>query len=424
MRIIRFDYLCLCTALSYVRHNNWRRGGMSISDDAHGGATAPAPPAAAAPGPCFRTMGSLHEFRPESEDFSTYMERVDIFFSANDVREDKKVPVFLNAVGGNTYGVLRSLLAPDSPMSRSMAEIVAKLREHFEPAPSVIAERFKFHKRNQAAGESIATYIAELRRLAARCSFPRDYLDETLRDRFVCGLNSESFQKRLLAEKDLTMQTALEKAQNLETAQKNAQVLKGQAPALSVGQISGRGSKSQTSRGQAPNTQESQKSMCHRCGIKGHKGRDCRHLTTVCHKCGKVGHLAKVCRSSGQGRGAKSKTASVGAIDPDKDGIDNDLLCKIYTLRALSQKPYSEVLKIEGQPVTFIIDTGAAVSIIPARLRTQLFSDVQLEETDIRLRSYTANTILVLGSCLLQSNTRGTRADMFSMLLKAVVLHC
>ena len=79
----------------------------------------------------------------------------------------------------------------------------------------------------------------------------------------MCGLSSESFQKRLLAEKDLTLQTVLEKAQ---MAQKNAQVLKGQAPALSVGQISGHGSKSQSSRGQASNTQGS------RCGVKGHSG--------------------------------------------------------------------------------------------------------------------------------------------------------
>ena len=48
----------------------------------------------------FRPPGSLHEFRPDSEDFSTYME---IYFAANDVPENKKVPVFLNAVGGATY---------------------------------------------------------------------------------------------------------------------------------------------------------------------------------------------------------------------------------------------------------------------------------------------------------------------------------
>ena len=165
-----------------------------------------------------RTLGSLHEFRPDSENFSTYWERVQIFFAANDVPEDKKVPVFLNAVRGTTYDLLRSLLAPDSPMTKTLAQIIERLQEHFEPKPSIIIERFKFHKRSQHAGESIAMYIAELRRLAARCSFPRDHLDDTLRDCFVCGLRSENMQKQLLAEKELTLASALEKAQNLRTA--------------------------------------------------------------------------------------------------------------------------------------------------------------------------------------------------------------
>ena len=120
---------------------------MATSDDVHG-ATAPAPPAVAAPAQhiAIEMMGSLHKFHPKSEDLMTYKERVDIFFAANDKTGDKKVPVFLNALGGNTYGVLRSLFAPDSRKSKSLAEIVAKLREHYKPKHSVIAERFKFHK--------------------------------------------------------------------------------------------------------------------------------------------------------------------------------------------------------------------------------------------------------------------------------------
>ena len=185
----------------------------------------------------FRTLGSLHEFRLDSEDFSTYMERVSIYFAANNVPKNKQVPVFLNAVGGTTYGVLHSLLAPDSPMSKSMTEITAKLRDHYKPKPSLIAERCQFHKRNQNPGELLAAYIAELRWLAVRCSFPRDYLDDTLRDRFVSRLRSEAIQKLLLTEKYLTLQIALEKSQSLETAQKNTQAMKGQAP-LPVGQVS------------------------------------------------------------------------------------------------------------------------------------------------------------------------------------------
>ena len=77
------------------------------------------------------SLGALHEFHPNGEDFSTYVERVQIFFAANDVPEAKQVPVFLNAVGGNTYGVLRSLLSPDNPMSKSFTDIVAILNTPF-----------------------------------------------------------------------------------------------------------------------------------------------------------------------------------------------------------------------------------------------------------------------------------------------------
>jgi len=38
-----------------------------------------------------QTQGSLHEFQPDSEEFSAYMERVEIFFAANYVKATKKV---------------------------------------------------------------------------------------------------------------------------------------------------------------------------------------------------------------------------------------------------------------------------------------------------------------------------------------------
>ena len=389
---------------------------MSLTDSEDG---AMAPPPAEAFSPRFRTLGPLHEFRPDSEDFSMYMERVEIYFAANDVPEGKKVPVFLNAVGGTTYGVLRSLLAPDNPMSKSMAEITARLREHYEPKPSLIAERCQFHKRNQNSGESIATYITELRRLAARCNFPRDYLEDTLRDRFVSGLRSEAIQKLLLTEKELTLQIALEKSQSLEAAQKDTQVMKGQTP-LSLGQVSERSSFSrshteQSGRGRKPATNGGRKLTCHRCGGRGHVGRDCRFRDTVCHRCGKVGHLAKACRSRKQGAkqseqgGGTTKPATVGTVKPDSEGSDNDndLLCKVHPDGLERPKPYSVVLEINGHPVTLEIDTGAAVSVVSERTKQKLFPTIALEETDVRLRTYTAKPIQVLGQMLVSVKYQG-----------------
>ena len=68
---------------------------------------------------------------------------------------------------------------PVKPKDKSFEDLSQVLQRHFEPKPLIIAERFHFHRRNQAAGETIAEYVAELQRLAAHCDFG-DYLEEAL----------------------------------------------------------------------------------------------------------------------------------------------------------------------------------------------------------------------------------------------------
>ena len=105
------------------------------------------------------------EYRPENELLSTYLERVELFFAANDVKDEKQETAFLSLIGSKTYSILKNLLAPTLPKEKSYAELVAALWSHFKPKPLVIAKRFHFHWRSQAEGESINEYMAELRRL-------------------------------------------------------------------------------------------------------------------------------------------------------------------------------------------------------------------------------------------------------------------
>ena len=58
----------------------------------------------------------------------------------------------------------------------------------------------------------MADYFLELRRLAATCEF-KTFLEEALRDKFVCGLSSEVVQRRLLVEAGLMLDKAFEMAQ-------------------------------------------------------------------------------------------------------------------------------------------------------------------------------------------------------------------
>ena len=122
------------------------------------------------------TIRSLQGFCMESESITAYLEYVQLFMRANSVEDCKKVVVLLSVVGGKTYNLLRSLLTPATPGDKSYKDIVKVLKEHFEPKPSIIVERFHFQQRTQVPGESVVDYVAELKCLATCCEFG-DHLD-------------------------------------------------------------------------------------------------------------------------------------------------------------------------------------------------------------------------------------------------------
>ena len=107
-------------------------------------------------------------------------------------------------VGPTTYRLLKSLLAPAKSGEKTYDELVAKLTTHYAPTPSETVQRHKFHTRVRREGETVATFVSELRSIATFCNFG-DNLEQMLRDRLICGINNEMIQNRLLAEAKLDL---------------------------------------------------------------------------------------------------------------------------------------------------------------------------------------------------------------------------
>ena len=97
---------------------------------------------------------------------------------------------FLSSIGALLYTLLSDLLAPDPPADKSFNAISTALQNHFKPKCSVTTDCFHFHKRDQAADESIADFDAALRKLAEFCN----HLQETFRDCFASGLHHDATQ--------------------------------------------------------------------------------------------------------------------------------------------------------------------------------------------------------------------------------------
>jgi 5-hydroxyisourate hydrolase-like protein (transthyretin family) len=47
-------------------------------------------------------LSHINEFDSEKETISAYLERVEMFFQANDVKTEKRVPVLLSVIGVKT----------------------------------------------------------------------------------------------------------------------------------------------------------------------------------------------------------------------------------------------------------------------------------------------------------------------------------
>ena len=180
------------------------------------------------------TFGKTEEFNSEVESFSAYHKRMECFFIANEIPEKRQVAVVLSIISTKNFSSLRDLLSPEKSSSKSIKVLLDTLGKHLETEKLVIVEQFKFYQRIQGNTETVATFVAELKWLASTCHFKAN-LDESLKDRFVCGLRSTGVQKKLLGKKDLTFESAVDIITAFETVELQAQDMKKHGPVTTEG---------------------------------------------------------------------------------------------------------------------------------------------------------------------------------------------
>jgi len=117
-------------------------------------------------------------------------------------------------------------------------------------------------------------------------------MNQALRDRMVCGLLSDSIQKRLLAEADLTLAQVLPLSQGMKAAKKKTQSLKVKKRVIrQINKLSGKGPPIGKDSG------TSKRPACYHYGRNNHSSAKCFFRDSECHTCGKKGHIVAVCHS-------------------------------------------------------------------------------------------------------------------------------
>ena len=352
-------------------------------------------------------LSYIGEYIPQNERWETYSERFEQFVLANGIADEKVVPVFLSVVGSKAYNLLRSLTAPDKPATKSFADIKKILSNHFAPTPIVIAERYSFYKCQQSCDQSVNSYVAQLSQLTEHCEFG-GFLNDALRDKFVLGLQSEATQKRLLSEKNLTYQKAIDIAVAMEVAAKDLKEVGSHGTTSSLGATASAVHKVSSASGG--------KNRCWCCNRTNHTPENCFYKSAQCHACGKTGHIqaSKVCKTSRSGKVEKPKfqekkqtpagkprkkfhqSAGVKQMYAESENSASDSDVPIKSVSSNGSSSYSPIMvtiEIENIPLQLELDTGSAVSVISWKTYQDMFSEVPLKDTKVTLKTYTGELI-------------------------------
>ena len=359
-------------------------------------------------------IGNIGEYDSSKEDVVAYLERFDLFLSANDIVDAaKKRSVFLSTVGPQTYKLIRSL-ANNKPLSLTFEQLCELLRGHLQPRPNVIAQRYKFYKRDRLQNETVTEYLAALNSLSEFCDFG-EKLDEYVRDRLVCGIGNERILQKLLSIRDLTLKTATDNAIAIEAACRDTREIQGSKV---VGeQVDGTIHRVGEARRE-----------CFRCGGTRHLADTCSFKNKECFGCKKTGHTKKMCKSQHKNQSKSSdgkKNCNQVVVESEGEEVAVDSLdtwslyrcsveeqvdrevspavknckpaCSLKAQGVRRSDPVVVTVKLNGQKVAMELDTGAAVTVMSLSAFERVGSVEKLKSTSLKLRTYTGELVRPAG---------------------------
>jgi hypothetical protein len=97
---------------------------------------------------------------------------------------------------------------------------VENIIDQVDTGNSILYERFLFNSRHQVEGETLASFVQNLRKMVRKCNFSGNS-DDTILDRLICGVKDKRIQQFLLNQGNnklqfFTLQKALEMAEEKE----------------------------------------------------------------------------------------------------------------------------------------------------------------------------------------------------------------
>lgn len=284
-----------------------------------------------------------------SKEWLHWKRTFDNFLSVLTQERLNKLTVLANFVSPSIFQYIEDCKEYDEAIQTLQALFVKPRNEIF--ARHVLATR------RQQATETLDEYLQALKTLSKDCNFKNvtanQYCEESIRDAFIAGLQSNLIRQRLLENKTLDLKTMFDQARALESAMRSSEsyTVPQQPINAAVPPISQCSLPFPADTGGTLAAAASEGPSCFFCGNNKHSRSRCPAREAVCLNCRKKGHFAKVCK----GKPVQSK-------DKLSAAVWSPTLATVPGPTSLSKSLAS--VNVNGLQVKALFDSGSSESFI------------------------------------------------------------
>lgn len=334
---------------------------------------------------------------------------------------EEKVALLLNLIGDEGNEIFESFNLADDK-KEDYDHILECFEKYCVLKKNILYERHCFYSRQQKPGEAFDSFLKDVKILAKTCEF-ENQMDSLIRDRLILGINSPALQEKLikrnsnledtitacrLAEQTKKQTEEIQKSTNVEI---NSMNIKGTSNWKNVNNSQKHHSPQKASPSDNPQNRNVVIN-CTKCNSK-HKIRKCPAYGQRCKKCKLLHHFTNCCKTKRINEIEKESDSDEICINSLKfendscskninynqseDFYINSIETKLTSNNKL-KKNWFENIVVENCNISFKLDTGSDVNVIPVKIFSNLsLKNKKLSECNITLRAYGGSQIKPLG---------------------------
>ena len=248
--------------------------------------------------------------------------------------KDIQVAILLNCAGSEAQEIHETFVFETPEEAKDVDRVLEKFNEYCNPGKNTVYERYKFRNRKQQADEPVDKWVKDLKTLANNCEYG-DQENSLIRDQIVYEVRDNRTKERMIREKDLSLEKALDicrAAESAKTQMKEMSQEDSDVHEIRRTNATQNNENNNNNNNRNTNTNSQQVSsdrQCFNCHGYGHLSRDCPSGDVFPRGRGRStsrGNRGGRSRGRGPGRGrgrGRNRGYNVNEIEEETEEDDN-----------------------------------------------------------------------------------------------------